>query len=54
MYGIQVNMKKTIILILFTNYKLMETEIVKDTIYNSNNIPNKLYTILTKCVRTLY
>lgn len=35
-------MKKTIVLTLFTSYKHGESENLKDTIYNSNNIPNKL------------
>lgn len=42
--------KKTISLILFTNYKHMKTEFFKDTIYISNNTPKTLYTILTKYV----
>ena len=50
MYWIKVNMKISILLILFTSHKYMETEILKDTIYNRNNIPSKLYTILMKYI----
>lgn len=34
--------EKKIVLILCTSYRYMENEMLKDTVYNSNNIPSKL------------
>lgn len=34
--------EKKIVLILCTSYRYMENEMLKDSVYNSNNIPSKL------------